>query len=692
MGTLVTLCLGLLLVAGVRGQYYVTGPQMVFGIDGGSVDVECRYGSSMTNYVKVWCQVFGGTCTDLATTDKGTNYHGMSIKDDKLNNKFIVTLSQLKEHDSGRYHCKVKKSRRTNLGTGYENYIHEVELKVLPAPETVIGTVGGSVIVDCSYSVKFTRYRKSWCQVHQSGSCNSIAEVNPGGVFSGRVTVQDDVKKKKVSVTLTRLQETDAGRYRCEFVLNGDSMTQQVELKVFNQPGLRVQETVSSESGGSVVINCEYSQEYMNKEKYWCKMQDGECKNLLYQNLSREVIMITDNQHKCSLTLSMTLLSWKNAGQYICIIKEFGRFISKNVELKIIDIKGPATVNGTAGGSVNIQCNYTEMYQYRYAKYWCKVDANGQCTRLLHTYYKRKQPRSSIVDQTWSESLVVTMSMLEVSDEGLYRCGIEKYPLLQHSTDVRLNVFPGENPTTTVEPLPTKQQEDHNTKSVGPTTERVSPIVFVILGILALLLMIPVLIFIKRKCTKRSGGTITFHNNGTSFHLREIQTTSSTVVNENQYVYHTYFQPAISTSNVNVLDDDSSTDSSDSSDSSSTEEPSRFSRYASLNLNGTAEDELEQAHDYVNVSEDGWIDPSDYVNVPNSNELGACGAPRKAEEDYVNVEPSRAEQEREEEQEGVEREAGVAEKEKEEDSSEEDEGGEIHEEDGEVTYSQVVFK
>ncbi|MBN3324891.1 PKHA6 protein, partial [Atractosteus spatula] len=93
--------------ASPTGQYYVTSPEMVFGIDGGSVDVECQYASSMRNYVKVWCrEEFGGTCTDRVTADKITNYHGMSIKDDKPNNKFIVTLSQLKERDSGRYHCK----------------------------------------------------------------------------------------------------------------------------------------------------------------------------------------------------------------------------------------------------------------------------------------------------------------------------------------------------------------------------------------------------------------------------------------------------------------------------------------------------------------------------------------------------------------------------------------------------------
>ncbi|XP_066559292.1 uncharacterized protein LOC136749179 isoform X2 [Amia ocellicauda] len=206
-----------------------------------------------------------------------------------------------------------------------------------------------------------------------------------------------------------------------------------------------------------------------------------------------------------------------------------------------------------------------------------------------------------------------------------------------------------------------------------------------ILGILVLLMLMLAAIAIKRALAKASGSASASQDNGGNFRMREVQTTP--LASDNVYTYHSYFQPAVTSNNVNVHGnvDEDSTDSSETSDSSCPWETRNLSRNDSSDAGralGSAG--TDQIGDYVNVSEQGWIDREDYVNMLEEQGPEEGGAPewdQKGEDDYVNVKPPLESEDSGEEgdEEGADG-----------DSSEEQDDPENDDDD--VQYTQVVFK
>ncbi|XP_066559291.1 polymeric immunoglobulin receptor isoform X1 [Amia ocellicauda] len=685
MGSLITVCLGLLLSVMVTGLY-VSGPDAVTGVEGGTVDIECQYASWLKHYDKIWCFIRSNTlCINRVTTSVG---HGtMSLKDDKENRRIHISMTQLKKINEGNYHCEIGR---------FSVFFKTVKLNIrqVTGPEIVIGTVGGSLSVDCMYSQMLLQSRKCCCKLPH-GFCTHPAEVNAGDL-KGSVTLQDFTKYRTLTLTINNLAEEDAGKYRFEF---DQDEVHEVELKVFAKPGLRVPETVTGMTGDRVEILCEYSQEHMNKEKYWCKWKYGECKKLLTELNNNTELIITDYRHRCTLALSMSSLTEGNGGKYQCIVKDSEGHISKEMELKIVAIRGPDVVNGFSGGSVTIQCQYSDSYKDS-NKFWCKVSSYGDCEDLqnIHINYAQRN------------SFTVFMNNLRQEDTGQYRCGLRNNIRHVFYADIYLNVFPGPSLNSTVRPhttIPTTRQHTSTKKTQKPTklenipydsTLNTSsknkdileliknhPIAMGILGILVLLMLMLAAIAIKRALAKASGSASASQDNGGNFRMREVQTTP--LASDNVYTYHSYFQPAVTSNNVNVHGnvDEDSTDSSETSDSSCPWETRNLSRNDSSDAGralGSAG--TDQIGDYVNVSEQGWIDREDYVNMLEEQGPEEGGAPewdQKGEDDYVNVKPPLESEDSGEEgdEEGADG-----------DSSEEQDDPENDDDD--VQYTQVVFK
>ncbi|XP_044840365.1 protein CD300H-like [Mauremys mutica] len=120
-------CLKTLLVAGRRaprvslslslaGCWAVTGPGAVRGPAGGSVAVRCRYRAGYEDYPKFWCRaglVAGWSCSDglhIVETDGSeaeVTRGRVSIRDDRTQRVFTVTVENLTPADAGTYHCGV---------------------------------------------------------------------------------------------------------------------------------------------------------------------------------------------------------------------------------------------------------------------------------------------------------------------------------------------------------------------------------------------------------------------------------------------------------------------------------------------------------------------------------------------------------------------------------------------------------
>ncbi|XP_039356688.1 protein CD300H-like [Mauremys reevesii] len=100
----------------LAGCWAVTGPGAVRGAPGGSVTVRCRYRTGYEDYQKFWCRegLAGGSwrCSDshVIETDGSeaeVTRGRVSIRDNRTQRAFTVTVGNLTPADAGTYLCGV---------------------------------------------------------------------------------------------------------------------------------------------------------------------------------------------------------------------------------------------------------------------------------------------------------------------------------------------------------------------------------------------------------------------------------------------------------------------------------------------------------------------------------------------------------------------------------------------------------
>ncbi|XP_019208515.1 CMRF35-like molecule 9 [Oreochromis niloticus] len=193
---------------------WVTTQKEFIGPEGGSLTVQCRYGSHYADHVKYWCH--GGTriyCEILARTDEtfsaNPSKDKVSIFDDPARFMFTVTMNDLKETDSGWYSCGVE------LASGADDIAYtEVKVShgVSVVNSMVSGEEGSSLTVQCLYTQRFRLSEKKWCRSGDPSSCLSTG--SKGSYEDASVDISDD-RTGAFTVTLKKLQMKDAGWYLC---------------------------------------------------------------------------------------------------------------------------------------------------------------------------------------------------------------------------------------------------------------------------------------------------------------------------------------------------------------------------------------------------------------------------------------------------------------------------------------------
>uniref|UniRef100_A0A669AWX1 Polymeric immunoglobulin receptor n=1 Tax=Oreochromis niloticus TaxID=8128 RepID=A0A669AWX1_ORENI len=199
------------------------------GPEGGSLTVECRYGSHYDKHVKYWCHGWTTTfCEILARTDEtsSANQDKVSISDDRGKYMFTVTMKNLKETDSGWYSCGVI------IGNEWQaDDIANTEVKVFHGVRVVnrivSGEEGSSLTVQCLYTLRLRLSEKKWCRRGDASSCLSTG--SKGSYEDASVAISDDITGA-FNVTLKKLQMSDAGGYLCS------AGQQQVDVQVQVRP------------------------------------------------------------------------------------------------------------------------------------------------------------------------------------------------------------------------------------------------------------------------------------------------------------------------------------------------------------------------------------------------------------------------------------------------------------------------
>ncbi|XP_045670082.1 protein CD300H isoform X2 [Ursus americanus] len=87
----------------------------------------------------------------------------------------------------------------------------------LSGPSTVMGTVGGSLGVQCRYEEKYKTFTKYWCRQPCLPLWNQLVATGRSEeeMRSGRVSIVDHSGDLAFTVTLENLTAADAGKYRC---------------------------------------------------------------------------------------------------------------------------------------------------------------------------------------------------------------------------------------------------------------------------------------------------------------------------------------------------------------------------------------------------------------------------------------------------------------------------------------------
>ncbi|XP_047561919.1 uncharacterized protein LOC125086646 isoform X2 [Lutra lutra] len=131
-----------------------------------------------------------------------------------------VTLENLTEGDTGTYRCGIDTSW---LPEYLLDLTFRVVLSVTPGPlslsgpSTVMGTMGGSLSVQCRYEEKYKTFTKYWCRQPCLPPWNQTVATGRSEekMRSGRVSIVDHAEDLTFTVTLENLTADDAGRYRC---------------------------------------------------------------------------------------------------------------------------------------------------------------------------------------------------------------------------------------------------------------------------------------------------------------------------------------------------------------------------------------------------------------------------------------------------------------------------------------------
>ncbi|XP_077897861.1 CMRF35-like molecule 2 isoform X1 [Ictidomys tridecemlineatus] len=109
-------------------------------------------------------------------------------------------------------------------------------------PDSVTGTVGSSLSLQCHYERAYKGYSKYWCRGQHDTDCHSIVETKGGEKVerNGHVSIRDSADDLTVTVTIENFSEDDAGSYWCKiqtiWILDIFSRDPSFQVQVYARP------------------------------------------------------------------------------------------------------------------------------------------------------------------------------------------------------------------------------------------------------------------------------------------------------------------------------------------------------------------------------------------------------------------------------------------------------------------------
>ncbi|KAK6293817.1 hypothetical protein J4Q44_G00361430 [Coregonus suidteri] len=367
--------------------YRVSAVRRVSVQAGGSITIPCHYDQYYKNHVKYWCKGYDWSrCSSLVRSDHPKSSGNASISDDINQRVFTVTMTDLEPEDSKTYRCVVEINGGPDIG------IQRFYLSVTPGtPELyvdqqeVTAVEGGSVTVRCYYS---NSGDIKWCRMGEDNKAKDQTTNN---------SVSADPEQDIIYSTVSHTRET--AQQQVPFPEDDDDVTYstvipqhkaqlKVEAKaaepddnvVYSSLALQV----TTQTGRSITIPCQYDLNHINHVKYWCKgfLWHG-CSYVVrtdHPKISGKA-SISDDINKRIFTMTMTNLKSWDSENYRCIVEINGgpdiriQWFYLSVTLGTPELYvDQQEVTGVEGGSVTVRCYYSNSGDMK----WCRM--GGDCS------------------------------------------------------------------------------------------------------------------------------------------------------------------------------------------------------------------------------------------------------------------------------------------------------------------------
>ncbi|XP_029997553.1 polymeric immunoglobulin receptor-like isoform X2 [Sphaeramia orbicularis] len=177
-----------------------------------SVSISCPYKSEFLNSLKYICRgKQPSVCLQQAVvTSVNKLNRRFGLQDDKTSRHFTVTVTDVTKDDAGSYLCGVQ---RNNHLDEFNHIQLEVKDWCCVKLQEVSGSVGQPVTLQCPYPPQHVSNRKFLCKGERRRSCRNVVESQ--SQTDDRFTLQDNTASSSFSVTIVKLEVSDAGTYWC---------------------------------------------------------------------------------------------------------------------------------------------------------------------------------------------------------------------------------------------------------------------------------------------------------------------------------------------------------------------------------------------------------------------------------------------------------------------------------------------
>ncbi|KAF1392156.1 hypothetical protein PFLUV_G00049640 [Perca fluviatilis] len=236
-----------------------------------------------------------------------------------------------------------------------------------------------------------------------------------------RSTQKNVWQTRKHKVVNKPHQHGESGKYKCTFIFDQKSESDEVDLKVddgcqtpFNQTAYRtVKTTISCNKRNSRVM-------------FFCKEKGSICEDILSTKSSLKTNgSFTLTETSSSFNMSISNVSSQHAGVYWCGVEtdKGYRAALRKIQLEVEDTITSFTKSPTVGQNLTYWCEYPEGTPIK--KFICKGEDPSICKQIVSTQQSNAGKFSMMEDRDKRRS-TITVRNVTTEDSGTYWCGAER--------------------------------------------------------------------------------------------------------------------------------------------------------------------------------------------------------------------------------------------------------------------------